>query len=169
MWKSIISISPQAARATRSQLSTTRSQLSTTFPALATPTAPKACFSTTPSTKKSRYEGLQDREALDPQRSETTKSGTDGEVAEHPSAFDPSNTAPESELAATEEESKKEGKPDSPLDMSPANKDVSAWRGPTEGGPARNRDREASSSRGSPNKNRGIHVKEDGTHVSFKD
>ncbi|KAJ5776277.1 uncharacterized protein N7511_001288 [Penicillium nucicola] len=161
MWKSVISISQQATRATRSQFSTT-------IPALTTPTASKASFSTTLGTQKSRYEGLQDREALDPQRSETTKSGTDGEVAEHPAAFDPSNTAPESELAATAEESKKDGKPDSPLDMSPANKDVSAWRGPTEGGPARNRDREASSARGSPSKNRSIHVKEDGTHVSHK-
>lgn len=109
-----------------------------------------------------------DRETLNPERSETTKSGTDGEVAKHPSAFDPSKTAPESEHEATAEESRKEGK-DDPLNMSPANKDVSAWRGPTEGGPDRNRDREASSSRGAPKKNRGIHVKEDGTHVSYQD
>jgi hypothetical protein len=162
MWKSIISTSQQVTRATRSQLSTS-------VPALTTQVTTNASFSTTPRPGKSGYEGLNDREALDPQRSETTKSGTDGEVAEHPSAFDPSNTAPESELAATAEENKKEGKPDSPLDMSPANQDVSAWRGPTEGGPARNRDREASSSRGAPKKNRSIHVKEDGTHVSYKD
>ncbi|KAJ5991149.1 hypothetical protein N7522_011356 [Penicillium canescens] len=162
MWKSIISISQQASRATRSQLSTTA-------PALVTPTATKAPFSTTPGPQKSKYQGLQDRESLSPERSETTKSGTDAEVAEHPSAFDPSNTAPESELAATAEESKKEGQPDSPLDVSAANKDVSAWRHPTEGGPARNRDRETSSARGAPKKNRSVHVKEDGTHVSYKD
>jgi hypothetical protein len=53
--------------------------------------------------------------------------------------------------------------------MSPANKDVSAWRGATEGGPDRNREQNASSSRGSPKKSRGIHVKEDGTHVSYRD
>jgi hypothetical protein len=162
MWKSIISISQQASRATRSQFSTT-------VPVLVSPTATKAPFSTTPRSQKSKYENLQDRESLNPERSETTKSGTDGEVAMHPSAFDPSNTAPESELAATAEENKQEGKPDSPLDMSPANKDVSSWRRPTEGGPARNQDREASSTRGAPKKNRSIHVKEDGTHVSYKD
>jgi hypothetical protein len=163
MWKSIISISQQASRATRSP-----SQFSTTVPALVTPTATKAPFSTTPGPQKSKYQGLQDRESLSPERSETTKSGTDAEVAEHPAAFDPSNTAPESELAATAEESKKEGESDSPLDVSAANKDVSAWRHPTEGGPARNRDRE-SSARGTPKKNRSVHVKEDGTHVSYKD
>jgi hypothetical protein len=161
MWKSVISISQQASRATRSQFSTT-------VPALVTPTAAKAPFSTTPRPQKSKYQGLQDRESLSPERSETTKSGTDAEVAEHPAAFDPSNTAPESELAATAEESKKEGESDSPLDVSAANKDVSAWRHPTEGGPARNQDRE-SSARRTPKKNRSVHVKEDGTHVSYKD
>lgn len=106
---------------------------------------------------------------MNPERSETAKSGTDGEVAKHPSAFDPKNTAPESELAATEEESKQEGKKESPLNMSPANRDASAWRRQAEDGPDRNRDREASSSRGAPKKGRGIHVKEDGTHVSYRD
>ncbi|KAJ5387899.1 hypothetical protein N7509_010440 [Penicillium cosmopolitanum] len=108
-----------------------------------------------------------DREELRPERSEVTKSGTDNEIAHHDSAFDPTNTAPESELAATENESKSTNVKGS-LNMSPANKDVSAWRGPTEGGPDRNVDRGVSSKRGSPNKRRTIHVKEDGTHVSYR-
>jgi hypothetical protein len=158
MWKSIISTGQQATRATRSQLS--KPALSRTAPA-----ATKAPFSTTPSSKK---EEVPDRETLNPEHSETTKSGTDGEVAKHPSAFDPSNTSPETEYQASEQESREAGKHD-PLNMSPANQDVSAWRGPTEGGPDRNRQRDASSSRGTPKKNRSVHVKKDGTHVSYKD
>ncbi|CAG7995510.1 unnamed protein product [Penicillium salamii] len=156
MWKSLISTGQQATRATRLQLS------KTTASTISTP------FSTTAIPKKEWSHDLLDREALNPERSETTKSSTDGEVASHPSAFDPSKTSPESEHEATAEESRREGK-DDPLNMSPANKDVSAWRGPTEGGPVRNKDREASSTPGATKKNRGIHVKEDGTHVSYRD
>lgn len=53
--------------------------------------------------------------------------------------------------------------------MSPANKDVRDWEGAQEGRTEKNEDRGVSSSRGSPNKRRTIHVKEDGTHVSYKD
>lgn len=106
---------------------------------------------------------------MNPERSEVTKSGTDSEVAHHPSAYDPTNTSPERELEATSEESQREGKAGNPLDMSPANKDVSAWRGPTEGGAERNADRDVSSAKGSPKKKRSIHVKDDGTHVSYRD
>lgn len=163
MWKTIISAGQQATRASRSQLSKPTSQ------SLATPTATRTPFSTTPLRQIEDGQSSLDRETLNPERSETAKSGTDGEVAKHPSAFDPKNTAPESELAATEEESRQEGKKESPLNMSPANRDASAWRRQEEDGPDRNRDREASSSRGAPKKGRGIHVKEDGTHVSYRD
>ncbi|KAJ5129492.1 uncharacterized protein N7515_005531 [Penicillium bovifimosum] len=161
MWKSILSAGQQATRASRAQFVKTTS--------LATPTATRTPFSTTQRSQTEKGPGVQDREALNPERSETSKSGTDSEVAKHPAAFDPHNTAPENELKATEDESKQEGKTDSPLDVSPANKDVSSWKRDTEGGPARNRDRDASSSRGAAKKNRGIHVKEDGTHVSYRD
>lgn len=159
MWKSLISTSQQATRAT-----------------------PRNCVAAlciTPSTTSGRpFSAISrlekdnppediDREELRPERSEVTKSGTDNEIAHHDSAFDPTNTAPESELAATENESKSTNVKGS-LNMSPANKDVSAWRGPTEGGPDRNVDRGVSSKRGSPNKRRTIHVKEDGTHVSYR-
>lgn len=156
MWKSITSAGQQATRANLYKLSKPL------------PITTTASFHTTPSFKKEKKQSLLDREALNPERSETTKSSTDGEVAKHASAFDPSNTSPETEHEATVEESKREGK-DDPLSMSPANKDVSAWRGPTEGGPDRNKDRGVSSSRGAPKKNRGVHVKDDGTHVSYRD
>ncbi|CAI7570158.1 unnamed protein product [Penicillium glandicola] len=163
MWKVILSTGQQATRATRNQVSKATTQ------SIATPTATRTPFSTTPLSQIEKGQGTLDREALNPERSETAKSGTDGEVAKHPSSFDPSNTAPESELAANEEESKQEGKKESPLNMSPANKGASAYRRLAEDGPDRNRDRGASSSRGSPKKGRGIHVKEDGTHVSYRD
>ncbi|KAJ9492882.1 hypothetical protein VN97_g385 [Penicillium thymicola] len=163
MWKNIVSVSQQGSRTSRSQL------LKATTQFLATPTATRTPFSTTPLRQIEDGQGSLDRETLSPERSETAKSGTDSEVAKHPSAFDPKNTAPESELAATEEESKQEGKKGSPLNMSPANKEASDWRRQADDGPDRNRDRGASSSRGTSKKGRGIHVKEDGTHVSYRD
>lgn len=129
-------------------------------------TASKRPFSAIPRLQKADPPEDIDREALTPERSEVTKSGTDNEIAHHDSAFDPSNTAPENELAATEQETRTKNMKGS-LNMSPANKDVSAWRGPTEDGPVRNADRDASK-KGSPNKRRTIHVKEDGTHVSYR-
>jgi hypothetical protein len=163
MWKTIISAGQQATRVSRSQVSKTTTQ------SLAIPTATRTPFSTTPLFQVEKGQTSLDRETLNPERSETAKSGTDAEVAKHPSAFDPSNTAPESELAATEEESRQEGKKESPLNMSPANTGASSYRHPGEEGPDRNRDRGVSSTRGSPKKGRSIHVKEDGTHVSYRD
>ncbi|PWY65240.1 hypothetical protein BO70DRAFT_366818 [Aspergillus heteromorphus CBS 117.55] len=97
-----------------------------------------------------------DRTVLDPQRSEVSKSGTDNEVAGHPAAYDPSKTSPESEIEATQEETRREGKVSNPLDMSPANKDVSHWRHPTEGGPDHNAEKSGPSSRGWTKKNRPV-------------
>lgn len=155
MWKSIIATGQQATRGVASHQ----------YP-LKPSAASGRLFSAFSPLRKEPPEDI-DREALNPERSEVTKTGTDNEIAHHDSAFDPTNTAPESELAATEEESKTKNKKGS-LDMSPANKDVSAWRGPREGGPERNLDREAPSKRGSPNKRRTVHVKDDGTHVSYR-
>ncbi|KAJ5090062.1 hypothetical protein N7532_008746 [Penicillium argentinense] len=158
MWKSLISNGQKATHASRHHVSTGLCSTSTSMG--------NRTFSTIPSLQKDSQPTDIDREALNPQRSEVSKSGTDDEIAHHDSAFDPSNTAPESELAATEKESKSGKK--GTLNMSPANKDVNAWRGPTEGGPDRNVERGASSARGSPNKRRTIHVKEDGTHVAYR-
>lgn len=162
MWKSLISCGQQATRTTRSLQS---------VPGLHTPPTPTATnrtFSTVSHLQKAKTSEPQDfnRESLNPQGNEVSKSATDNEIAHHNSAFDPSNTAPESELEAAEKESQK-GK-NGTLNMSPANQGVSAWRSPTEGGPERNADREKSSAKGSPNKRRHIEVKEDGTHVSYR-
>lgn len=161
MWKSVISSGQRAART---------AQHITPTPTLWTPqtstTTHRAFSAVLPLRKESKEANDWNREELNPQRSEVSKSGTDSELAQHDSAFDPSNTSPESELEATEQEASQKGKKGT-LNMSPANKDVHAWKGPNEGGPDRNADREASS-RGTPNKRRTIHVKEDGTHVSYR-
>lgn len=159
MWKSLISSSQQATRANpRNCVAALRITL---------PATSGRPFSAISRLEKDNPPEDLDREELRPERSEVTKSGTDNEIAHHDTAFDPSNTAPESELAATEHESKSTNVKGT-LNMSPANKDVSAWRGPTEGGPDRNVDKGVSSKRGTPNKRRTIHVKEDGTHVSYR-
>ncbi|KAJ5665803.1 uncharacterized protein N7477_008251 [Penicillium maclennaniae] len=163
MWKSVISSGQQAART---------AQHVAPKPSLWTPSAsagPIRTFSAIPKFQKQTATQANpwNRESLNPQRSEVSKSGTDDEIAQHGAAFDPNNTAPESELEATEQEAKSKGEKGT-LNMSPANKDVHAWKGPQQGGPEKNEDRGVASSRGSPNKRRSIHVKEDGTHVSYR-
>ncbi|KAJ6041079.1 hypothetical protein N7444_009984 [Penicillium canescens] len=69
---------------------------------------------------------LLERCILNPQRAETCQSGTDDEVGSHKSPYDRSNTTPEKEHLALEEEYRLEG--DSlhdPLSVSPANREVS--------------------------------------------
>ncbi|KAL4935794.1 hypothetical protein BDV06DRAFT_206235 [Aspergillus oleicola] len=95
-----------------------------------------------------------DRNRLEPQRTETSQSATTDEVATRDAAFDPSKTSPESELGASKEQSKKQGEKRDPLDVSAADKDVSHWRDPMEGGAQKNVEREGHSSRESPKKNR---------------
>lgn len=164
MWKSLIST---GQRVNRTAFNSHPAARISAFPVPATGRRP---FTAAPYRWKETAQSsdVNDRESLNPERSEVTKSGTDDEVAQHPSAYDPHNTAPESELEATQKEQQSAGKEGNPLNMSPANQDVSAWRGPQEGGAVRNADREASSARGTPKKNRSIHVKEDGTHVSYR-
>lgn len=159
MWNNLLLTSRQAIRNTR-HVQPARSLWASTT------STPQRPFSVTSRIPKQSEDF--DREALQPDRSEVTKSGTDSEIAQHESAYDPSNTAPESELEATEQESNQKGKGGT-LNMSGANKDVNMWRGPQEGGPDRNAERGVSSTRETPNKRRTIHVKEDGTHVSYRD
>lgn len=157
MWKSLISSGRQAIRPT------SHSHPIATLPR---PVAVGRTFIATPHLYKQSAEAQDfDRESLDPHPSEATKTGTDDEIAQHDSAFDPTNTSPESELEATERESQATGKKGT-LNVSGANKAANTWRGPQEGGPARNADKEETSKRGHPNKRRTIDVKEDGTHVS---
>ncbi|KAF3388843.1 hypothetical protein F1880_003815 [Penicillium rolfsii] len=157
MWKSLIYSCRQAMR-----------PIPHSHPAvsLPKPVTVRRAFVAAPRLYKQSAEAQDfDRESLDPRPSEGTQTGTDDQIAQHDSAFDPSNTSPESELEATERESQRKGKQGT-LNMSGANKEANTWRGPQEGGPARNADKEETSTRGHPNKHRTIEVKEDGTHVS---
>ncbi|KAJ6095881.1 hypothetical protein N7486_006627 [Penicillium sp. IBT 16267x] len=164
MWKSLITSGQQATRGIRHQPSNslwTPSQTSAT----------RTPFSTLSQLQKeanNSESSFEDRETLNPERTEATKSGTHSEVAHHPTAYDPQNTRPESEMEAAGKEKRDVGADGNPLNVSAANSDVSAWRGPKEGGPDRNVDKEPSG-KGTPKKNRSIHVKEDGTHVSYRD
>ncbi|PLB42305.1 uncharacterized protein BDW47DRAFT_122072 [Aspergillus candidus] len=72
-----------------------------------------------------------DRQALHPSPAETAQFGTDDQVAQHPSSFDPSITAPEREFLVLDEECRVVGETD-PLLVSPANREVSRLLSPTE-------------------------------------
>ncbi|PLN77648.1 hypothetical protein BDW42DRAFT_176423 [Aspergillus taichungensis] len=72
-----------------------------------------------------------DRQALHPSPAETAQFGTDDQVAQHPSSFDPSITAPEREFFVLDEECRVGGEAD-PLLVSPANREVSRLLSPAE-------------------------------------
>jgi hypothetical protein len=94
-----------------------------------------------------------DRHALDPSRTEASQSGTTDEVSHRDAAFDPSNTAPETEIGASREETKREGSGRDPLGVSAGDKDVGRERDPMEGGAEKNAEKEGHSARGSARKN----------------
>jgi len=71
----------------------------------------------------------QDKDSINTEATENTKSGTDDEAASKQAAFDPSTTKPGQEKAESEQE--RDG---DPLDVSGANPDVSKARPPQEGG-----------------------------------
>ena len=71
-----------------------------------------------------------ERQALTPERCETSKSGTDAQVAGYKSSYDPSTTTPESELQALENECRHAGIIN-PLFISPANREFSELLDPT--------------------------------------
>ncbi|KAL2002406.1 hypothetical protein VTN02DRAFT_6830 [Thermoascus thermophilus] len=108
-------------------------------------------LSTTASLSTTREQKTLDRSTLRPERTEYSQSGTDDEVAGHPSAYDPSNTSPEGQTEASGRESQQAGKISNPLDVSPANTEVSQARDPTEGAPDQNVP-SGPSVRGSPRK-----------------
>ncbi|OJD20158.1 hypothetical protein ACJ73_08507 [Blastomyces percursus] len=95
----------------------------------------------------------EDRSDVDPRSTESTNSGTHAEVASQQTAFNPSNTSPESELeevrqqsaedngAGANARSKENKRAKNPLEVSPANRDVSTSK--DEGG-ARNQSKQPS-------------------------
>lgn len=88
---------------------------------------------------------------MNPERSEYTNSGTDNEVASQRSAYDPKNLDPVRQSQASAEEVREAGDEGNPLDISPANREVSRTLDPMEGGAQRGMDR-GPSQRFSPRK-----------------
>jgi len=113
-------------------------------PVYVPPSAHTTTFRSTTKHHQQNAEGLANRTTLNPEHNEQTESGTDDEVANHSASFDPSKTDPECAAKATKRESQQRGKPGSPLDTSPANRDVSKPRDPAEGGAERNAAKERS-------------------------
>ncbi|THX89561.1 hypothetical protein D6D05_01144 [Aureobasidium pullulans] len=75
---------------------------------------------------------VQDKDSLKPEPNEYSKSGSDDEAARvEDTAFNPNKTTPEEQHDSAESES---GKASNPLNVSPANQEVSKPRGATEGG-----------------------------------
>ncbi|MCJ1327349.1 hypothetical protein MMC10_004018 [Thelotrema lepadinum] len=71
----------------------------------------------------------QDRESINTDATEYSKSGSDDAAAQKDVAFEPGNTKPEEAMGKAEQEGN-----GNPLDASPANHDISKPRGDTEGG-----------------------------------
>ncbi|KAK2754298.1 hypothetical protein FQN54_007178 [Arachnomyces sp. PD_36] len=92
-----------------------------------------------------------DRCSINTERSEYTNSGTDNEVASQRSAFDPKNIDPTTEQEASGAEVLEAGDIGNPLEVSPANREVSRTLDPMEGGAQRGMDR-GPSQRFSPRK-----------------
>ena len=154
MWERIISV------AQIGQLSSSRAILRPRLPitmvrSSTASTAPSSRgFRSVPYVRESRKEESRDnqrdfdRNALNPERAEGTVSGTDSEVAKYRTSYDPSNTSPEREMKDTETESKQDGKPGGPLNVSGANKDINIGRDENHSGPSQNVDRGVHSSKG---------------------
>lgn len=79
------------------------------------------------------YKDDQDRKSLKPKSTDSTRSGTDDDVAHTDVAFDPSKTRPETEKKQADKEAKKKqgnkGTKISPLEASPANQNISKPQG----------------------------------------
>ncbi|KAG9232328.1 hypothetical protein BJ875DRAFT_359901, partial [Amylocarpus encephaloides] len=86
---------------------------------------PSRSLTSTPQAWSPR-KGSEDRESINTEPTEYSKSGTDSQAAERKGAFDPERTRPEEE--------KEGGNNVNPLEVSPANPEVSKPRGETEGG-----------------------------------
>jgi hypothetical protein len=117
-------------------------------PSQATLLNPSAPFSTTPSplnaNDREKKSSLLDREAVNTESNEYSKSGSDSGAAHDDPAFETGRTDPESELR----DSKPGENGRDPLDVSPANKDVSEPRDEKEGQAERGENRQKASGGG---------------------
>ncbi|KAG0646028.1 hypothetical protein D0Z07_7975 [Hyphodiscus hymeniophilus] len=96
--------------------------------------------------------GAEDRNEINTESSEHTKSSTDADAAQQDqAAYDPNTTSPEAEMESAGDGKKGSG---NPLEVSGANKDVSKQRKPDEGGAEKSpKESGSQSGGGSPKKN----------------
>ena len=99
-----------------------------------------------------------ERLVLNPERSETSNSSTDNEIAGYKSSYDPSSTTPENELKVLENECHRTGIRH-PLFISPANRDFSTLLDPMVGGSVHNADKLGTSGRGWTRKGKEVHIR----------
>ena len=79
---------------------------------------------------KAKKESLQDRESMNTEAGEYSKSGSDTGTAQHDdAAFNPDKTSPEEEMEAAGE-----GQTGNPLNVSPANQEISSSSSEGSGG-----------------------------------
>ncbi|EKD15199.1 hypothetical protein MBM_06415 [Drepanopeziza brunnea f. sp. 'multigermtubi' MB_m1] len=92
----------------------------------------------------------QDKDSIDTEATEYSKSGSDDAAArQEKAAFDPSTTDPQQEKEIAGAGNEESG---NPLEVSPANPEVSKQRGQQEGGAESSPGKERQSGGGSPNK-----------------
>jgi hypothetical protein len=153
LWNTSISIrnSVQAAKRTSSRTSTVFPVSVTHLRALHITPQEK------PSPREIQTTIESERRVLNPERSETSKSGTDNEVAGHSSSYDPSETTPENELRALEKECQNMGIIN-PLFISPANREFSTLLDEMVGGSVHNADKLGVSGRGLTRKGKEVHI-----------
>jgi hypothetical protein len=92
-------------------------------------TIPTRFMSTTPTRLAAK--DTQDKDSLNPQSTEYSKSGSDDSVAASDAAFNPSKTSPEEAEATAEKEA---GGKDNSLNVSPGNEEISRPNDPGVGG-----------------------------------
>jgi len=114
--------------------------------------SPIRCFSQTPlRTSPKKYD--EDRNSINTESNEYTKSSTDNDAAaQDQAAYDPKKTSPESELKSAERRNEVSDGSGSPLEVSGANKEVSKQRDPQEGGAEKSANEGNRSGYGSPKK-----------------
>ncbi|KAI9369344.1 hypothetical protein BJX61DRAFT_159797 [Aspergillus egyptiacus] len=117
-------------------------------------TRPFSAMTSLRSQPQDEEDHFHDRSKLDPHRTENSQSATTDEVASTETAFDASQTSPESQLSSSKEESKRKGTQRDPLGVSAADKGSSPVRDPKEDGAEKNAETGAHSMRGTTTKNR---------------
>lgn len=97
-----------------------------------------------------------DREKMNTESNEYSKSGSDAKSAQEDAAFDPSTTSPESQKQESSDQAPNSASQGDPLEVSPGNKEISKPRDQQEGGAEKGEDKTGTSGSGSPSKGKKV-------------